>query len=105
MIAIFKGERRYVLSHPKNCKNLCLYERNHPSGRHSAVDWSEPDLDEFPAFRHATVNEIVLQAGDVLYLPTFWFHYIISLNTNYQCNGRSGATKDYAASIRQCGFM
>lgn len=104
MIAIFKGERRYILSHPSNCPNLCLYPKGHPSGRHSAIDWSQPDLEEFPLFQHATVNEVVLQAGDVLYLPTFWFHYIISLNINYQCNGRSGVTTDHRMAMHKCGF-
>lgn len=58
--------------------------------RHSAVDWSNPDYKKFPKFRKAKVNEIVLQAGDVMYLPKNWFHYIISIDRNYQCNIRSG---------------
>lgn len=104
MIALLGGERRYILSHPNECENLCLYPRGHPSARHSAVDWSDPDLEEFPLFKKAKGNEIVLQAGDVLYLPTEWFHYIISLETNFQCNTRSGSSIEYKKLIHKCGF-
>jgi hypothetical protein len=104
MIVVLGGERRYILSHPYQCENLCLYPKGHPSARHSEVDWSEPDWESFPKFKDAEVNEVILQAGDVLYLPTFWFHYIISLELNYQCNTRSGVSDDYTAAIRQCGF-
>ena len=81
-----------------------MYQNPHPSARHSAVDWSDPDLEQYPAFAHAQVNEIVLQAGDTLYLPTYWLHYIISLGINYQCNGRSGTTEENATHFHQCGF-
>ena len=104
MIALLGGERRYILSHPDQCENLVLYPRGHPSARHSEVDWSDPDFEEFPQFADAEVNEVVLQAGDVLYLPTNWFHYIISLDLNFQCNTRSGVNHDYMEVINRCGF-
>ena len=67
-IAVMGGERRYVLSHPEQCSSLALYPKDHPSSRHSAVNWGAPDLDLYPEFTNAESNEIVLQAGDVLYL-------------------------------------
>jgi len=104
MVALMGGERRYLLSHPNQCENLALYPREHPSSRHSAVDWSKPDWEKFPQFLDAEVNEVVLQAGDVLYLPTMWFHHIISLDLNFQCNTRSGVSSEYDSHIRECGF-
>ena len=58
MIALIGGERRYILSKPSNCKNMHLLPRDHPSGRHSAVDWSKPDLKKFPRFESVTSNEV-----------------------------------------------
>ncbi len=104
MIALLGGERRYVLGHPNQCNTMALLPKDHPSGRHSAVDWSNPDLSEFPNFKDTNVNEVVLQPGDVLYLPTQWFHYIISLGTNFQCNTRSGKSGHYEKFIKKCGF-
>lgn len=34
--------------------------------------------------------DTVLKAGEVLYIPSHWFHYIISLQKSAQCNTRSG---------------
>jgi len=98
------GERRYILAHPDQCRNLALYPLDHPSGRHSAVNWTDPDLEAYPHFQDASANEVVLQAGDILYLPTNWFHHIVSLSTNYQCSTRSGKTEQYDGYIKECGL-
>lgn len=69
------GQRRYILGHPRECPNLALYPVNHPSGRHSAPNWSEIGKlprNQSPAARalsHAQVTQVVLQASDALYLP------------------------------------
>mmetsp|Transcript_16398 Transcript_16398/g.32984 ORF Transcript_16398/g.32984 Transcript_16398/m.32984 type:complete len:454 (-) Transcript_16398:13-1374(-) len=59
-IALLSGERRYLLSHPNQCKNLALYPVGHPSARHSEVNWADPDLDRFPQFRDAKIHEVRL---------------------------------------------
>lgn len=104
MIAILGGRRRYILTHPQDCKNLYLHPKGHPSARHSQIDWNDPDLDEYPRFQTARSNEVILQVGDVLYLPQHWFHFIVSLDFNFQCNTRSGKYRGYDEPIRECGF-
>mmetsp|Transcript_6230 Transcript_6230/g.15411 ORF Transcript_6230/g.15411 Transcript_6230/m.15411 type:complete len:559 (+) Transcript_6230:174-1850(+) len=103
-IVLLGGERRYILSHPNQCPLLSLLPKGHPSARHSAVDWCNPNLEKYPEFAQAVGNEVVLQVGDVMYLPTNWFHFIVSLNLNFQCNTRSGITPTYFKPIRKCGF-
>lgn len=103
-IVVLSGSRRYLLAHPNQCPNMCLYDQHHPSARHSQVDWSNPNMEQFPDFYEALGNEVVLQAGDVLYLPNLWFHHIVSLELNVQCNTRSGHGPEYMEEIRQCGF-
>jgi hypothetical protein len=104
-IAVLGGSRRYILAHPNQCKNMALYPMGHPSGRHSAVDWSKPDLEAFPEFVQAKANEVILQPGQVLYLPTDWFHFIVSLELTMQCNTRSGVGNEYRELMQQCGFV
>ena len=104
-ITVLSGERRYILGHPNNCRDMSLYPMAHPLERHSQVNWTNPDLSNFPNFEKVHVNEVVLQAGDILYLPTYWFHHIVSLNLNYQCNTRSGHSLDYDQDIFDCGFL
>lgn len=98
------GLRRWIMTHPDQCKNMHMLPPSHPSGRHSAVDWSKPDLDSFPNFSKVVGNEVILQPGDYLFVPTFWIHYIVSLNVNFQCNTRSGVYQGYTKHIRDCGF-
>lgn len=99
------GLRRWILGSPKNCANLYMFKNHHPSSRHSEVDWSKPDMKKFPRFNNVSANEIILQPGDVLYVPTNWLHYIVSLNVNFQCNTRSGRSSEYDSIIKECGFL
>jgi Cupin-like domain len=107
-ILILSGQRRYILAHPSQCPNLELYPKGHPSGRHSSINWSTIAKDQYRnytgPFAQAMVQEVVLQGGDALYLPTSWFHFIVSLNINYQCNARSGETLEHREDIKRCGF-
>jgi hypothetical protein len=103
-IALLQGTRRYILSHPDQCKNMALFPPGHPSARHSAIDWADPDVDKYPEFSQAQSHEVVLQAGQVLYLPHVWFHHIISLDIDMQCNTRSGIDHELQECIDDCGF-
>ena len=103
-VAALGGMRRFILNHPDQCENLHLYPLEHPSARHSEVDWSKPDYAKFDRFAKAKSNEIITRPGDVLYLPTYWFHYIVSLNVNFQCNTRSGEEYGYDKYMEACGF-
>lgn len=103
-IALLQGTRRYILSHPDQCSNMALFSPGHPSARHSEINWADPDLQVFPGFAIAQSHEVVLQAGQVLYLPHVWFHHIISLDINMQCNTRSGIDPELQEYIDDCGF-
>ncbi|CAM9158065.1 unnamed protein product, partial [Phaeothamnion confervicola] len=104
MVAMISGKRRWVLSHPRNCDAMYLLPLGHPSGRHSEVNWADPDLERFPDFHKLRVNEVLLRAGEVLFVPTSWIHYIVNLGVNAQCNSRSGRSADYAGDLAKCGF-
>jgi hypothetical protein len=103
-VVMLGGLRRWILTHPKFCSKMYMLKNSHPSARHSSVDWSQPNYQKFPDFLDVESLEVILQPGDFLYVPTFWIHYIISLNINYQCNTRSGKTNDFDNFIKQCGF-
>ena len=44
------------------------------------------------------------RARQVLYIPSFWFHYIVSLKYSIQCNTRSGTppNEEGKVEIEQC---
>ena len=102
-IAQFYGRRRYVLVDPDHTCDMYLLAKNHPSGRHSKVDWSNPDSwEEFPDFPTMPAHEVVQRPGDFLYLPTYYLHYIVSIDTNYQCNTRSGRDDRQLKVVNKC---
>ncbi|BAM93207.1 JmjC domain protein [Bradyrhizobium oligotrophicum S58] len=49
--------------------------------RWSKVNPFEPDFERFPALREATYFDVVINPGDVLYIPLGWWHAVRSLDT------------------------
>ena len=105
MVAMIQGRKRYMLLPPSACSVLSLLPLGHPSARHSTIDWS--DMEEVrrnPAFMDASATEVVLTRGEILYIPSYWFHYIVSQDESIQCNTRSGSGDEGYEEISKCGF-
>jgi len=41
-----------------------------------AIDPTSPDLETYPEYANSTQFTLKLEAGDVLFLPSLWFHYL-----------------------------
>ena len=139
MIAMLTGAKRYILSPPRACPELGVFSaQKSPIFRHSllnfdhiqywdqqeeqkrndqpeATDWlgqtmSQTERDWLHKASEAPALETVLKAGEVLFLPSFWFHYIVSVQKSAQCNVRSGedkiGTREFGNfdNIEQCGY-
>jgi hypothetical protein len=61
--------------------SLFIFQVGHPADRQSKVNLYQPDLNLYPMFNECTGYEIVLQPGDVLYIPNLWFHHFENLST------------------------
>ena len=91
MVVMLKGRKRYILNPPHACRTLGInVDRNHPIFRHSMVDWSDLEDIKMHDFDKAEAVETILNAGEILYIPSYWFHYMVSIEYNIQCNSRSG---------------
>lgn len=103
-VAMIRGRKRYILLPPEVCSRLNLFPRDHPSARHSQTSWVDIDaLKDEPMF-NASATEVVLATGEVLYIPSHWFHYIASQDASIQCNARSGDSEIGRAELQKCGF-
>eukprot|EP00882_Tetradesmus_deserticola_P020376 GHRQ01022013.1.p2 GENE.GHRQ01022013.1~~GHRQ01022013.1.p2 ORF type:complete len:131 (+),score=21.77 GHRQ01022013.1:480-872(+) len=75
--------RKYVrLYHPR-CTHL-LYP--HEAGMHantSRVDLDAVDEQRFPGFAATPFSDVVLQPGDMLYMPPKHWHYVKSLSASF----------------------
>ena len=110
MIAMMTGAKRYILSPPNACPKLGIVtSRKHPSYRHSmlnfgrvalldesddVIEMSREEREWLRIAGEAPTLSTVLKAGEVLYIPSHWFHYIVSLQKSAQCNTRSGIHED-----------
>jgi ribosomal protein L16 Arg81 hydroxylase len=57
------------------------YVYNHV-GVYSAVDCENPDYDKFPLFRKTTQLKVLLDPGQVLFIPVGWWHHVRSMDVS-----------------------
>lgn len=50
--------------------------------RHSMVPCEHPDPNQYPLYYNAKKMEVVLNEGDVLYIPFGWWHFVFSESVN-----------------------
>jgi len=54
---------------------------NH-TGVYSAVDLERPDYAKFPLFRKATQLKVLLEPGQILFIPVGWWHHVRSIDVS-----------------------
>jgi Cupin-like domain len=94
------GKRRFTVFPPDQISNLYPGPLDlTPAGQViSLVDFNNPDFEKFPRFRQALEHGMVaeLEAGDVLFLPSMWWHQVESLaNFNVLINYWWRSVPDY----------
>jgi hypothetical protein len=78
MFAQIHGRKEFMLFPPEQVRSL--YPRQGMKHRRSQVDPVRPDLEAYPRFAEATPIVVTLNAGEILFLPTFWWHHVTSLS-------------------------
>ncbi|WP_370631452.1 cupin-like domain-containing protein [Methylosinus sp. Sm6] len=93
------GRKRFILV-PHEDLAKC-YPRD---WRWCGVDAERPDFDRFPLFRDARRAEVVVEAGDLLYMPPGVLHHVrsldCSLSFNVDWHTRSSVARGVAAVLR-----
>ncbi|OWZ18193.1 hypothetical protein PHMEG_0007755 [Phytophthora megakarya] len=104
-ISMIRGTKRYVIAPPSACRCQGLMIRGQ-SARHTSFNWSDTSALPEDA-RNCPAAEVALTAGEVLYLPSYWYHHIVSLDASIQCNVRSGfvVRDDMKKFLSECGFQ
>lgn len=71
------GEKLVILASPNESANLYQYEGL--LNNTSQVDPENLNFEEFPLAKNVKFFRLILRAGEMLYLPKMWFHYVRSL--------------------------
>lgn len=74
LYAMAWGRKRAIIGEPGQLDALYRYPNDHPLVGSSQVNLTDPDLDRYPHFKDATLREVLVGPGDLLYLPAFWWH-------------------------------
>ena len=70
-----EGTRTFTIFDPFQVEYL--YPRRGEEDMYfSQVDPANPDLKRFPKFAHAEPTTVVLNAGEMLFLPAYWWHQV-----------------------------
>lgn len=77
LLAQVHGRKRVRLVPPTQLR--LVYLRNNV---YSEVDCEAPDFDRHPLFARATVMDVTLHPGEVLFLPVGWWHDVRSLDVS-----------------------
>ena len=93
LIYQLSGESRIIIFNPKNKKHLYPNKKNGETV--SIVDFWNQDLKRYPNFSKAEYVEIILYAGQMIYIPYKWWYCINSVPNSIRINSISDSLFSY----------
>lgn len=82
MYAQIKGKKMFLLCDTKFNKSMYPSDKHIYEATASQVDINNFDADKFPNFLNNDFIKVILEPGDVMFLPQKWWHYVQSLDTS-----------------------
>eukprot|EP01129_Flabellula_baltica_P014055 TRINITY_DN6658_c0_g1_i1.p1 TRINITY_DN6658_c0_g1~~TRINITY_DN6658_c0_g1_i1.p1 ORF type:complete len:299 (-),score=73.71 TRINITY_DN6658_c0_g1_i1:18-914(-) len=83
------GIKEFTLYPPSESEYLYPSSKYDPGAVVSQVDHQHVDHEKFPNFKKATSISVILEAGDVIYVPSGWFHSVTSLTESISLSVRA----------------
>jgi ribosomal protein L16 Arg81 hydroxylase len=65
------------------------------------VNLDAPDFEKFPLFRNATVYECTLKPGELLFIPSRWWHHVVNLEKSLTVNYNFFNRTNFGAYVTQ----
>jgi len=76
-----RGRKRIVFYPPTEALNLYL-----DGDKSEIVDIDSPDFTRYPKFKDVEQFEVILEEGDIVFIPALWFHNITALDFSISVN-------------------
>jgi ribosomal protein L16 Arg81 hydroxylase len=68
-------------------KRCLLFSPDDSPGLYSGkVDPDRPDWDKYPLFRQVTTYFCILEPGEILFIPSRWWHHVVALEKSITLN-------------------
>jgi ribosomal protein L16 Arg81 hydroxylase len=84
LICQYIGSKHLTLYPPSQIP--WLYTSGFAPSWSAVADPRDPDIKKFPLFNRAKSLEVTLTAGELLYLPARWSHFVRNLETSLMVN-------------------
>lgn len=75
------GRKRVVFYPPEEALNLYL-----DGDKSEILDIDNTDYGKFPKFKNVKRLEVILEEGDIIFIPALWFHNITALDFSISVN-------------------
>ncbi|TKR80642.1 hypothetical protein L596_014686 [Steinernema carpocapsae] len=89
-----RGRKFFRLVAPEFKEKIYLH-KDPLSKNSSQIDLEKPDYQKFPLFRDVTVEDVVLEPGDALFIPKGYFHYVTAIDPSISVSMWFGAKKKF----------
>lgn len=80
------GEKKFWLCSPKEFNNLYPNSFYSKAPHMSLVDLATLDYERYPKLKNVRIFEVIIQAGSILYIPSFWWHQVYSITQSMSIN-------------------
>jgi hypothetical protein len=84
LYVMLEGKKRITLFPPSD--KVYPYSRFSRLPNYSQVDVEQPDYNTFPQFQLAQPYVVDLEAGETLFIPSFWWHHLRHLEASTSIN-------------------
>merc|ERR1712194_340984 len=109
------GSKRFVLFSPlAGAEALAPFPLVHPRDRSARIRLDNPDVVAWPSVSRAKGRalEVTLNPGDVLFLPSGWWHHVeslsdmnVSVNFWFESSAFTDANSSVQRSLSECGLL
>jgi [protein]-arginine 3-hydroxylase / protease len=80
LLSQVRGRKRILLFEPNQTSLLYPFPAHSKIPYMSQINIEQPDIDKFPKFQKAKYMECLIEPGDMLFIPAFWWHQVYSLD-------------------------
>ncbi|MFN3189919.1 MAG: cupin-like domain-containing protein [Aureliella sp.] len=97
ILAQIHGRKRLHLAAPVDTPNMYVSKKFDQGTTISEVDLNDVDHERFPKFRQVRHAEIILNPGEMIFIPRGWWHHVQSLDKSISV---SNITFDWVGIVR-----
>ncbi|MDJ0787841.1 MAG: cupin-like domain-containing protein [Myxococcota bacterium] len=80
------GRKKVILVDKRHRRGVYRNGILHGAPNFCRVDAENPDYERHPRFRGVPTQEVVLEPGEMLFIPRFWFHQLRTLDPSLSVN-------------------